>query len=68
MPGSRRPQPTAPMPPTDLTADHPLVKAKVAAGLPPADALEVAQRQIEHDAALKAAAKKSLKAESSAAK
>jgi hypothetical protein len=37
-----------------ITADHDLVKAKVAAGLPLADALIVAQRQLDHDAALAA--------------
>eukprot|EP01035_Chromulina_nebulosa_P009382 gene9382-12678_t len=32
-----------------ITADHDLVKAKVLAGLSPSDALEVAQRQVDHD-------------------
>ena len=32
-----------------INADHELVKAKIIAGLSPADALECAQRQIDHD-------------------
>lgn len=43
---------------SDITKDHELVKAKIAAGLPAEDAIEVVQRQLEHDAALKAAAEK----------
>ena len=54
-----------------INADHELVKAKILAGLSPADALAVAQAQVDHDAALaeaeaatkpKAPAKKSPKA------
>ena len=40
---------------TPVTADHELVKAKVAAGLPVADAITVTERQLTHDAALAAA-------------
>lgn len=54
-----------------ITADHELVKAKILAGLSPADALDCAQRQLDHDETLaeaeaatapKSAAKKSTKA------
>ena len=35
-----------------ITADHELVKAKILAGLSSADALDCAQRQVDHDEAL----------------
>lgn len=47
----------------EVTKDHELVKAKVSAGLPIEDAIEVVSRQLEHDAALKAAAAKAKKAD-----
>jgi hypothetical protein len=54
--------------PNKITADHDLVKAKINAGLPPADALEVAQRQLDHDAALAAAEEAAAKAKAAADK
>lgn len=51
-----------------ITADHDLVKAKTAAGLPLADALIVAQRQLDHDAALAPAPEPAPEAKKPAAK
>ncbi len=44
-----------------ITTEHPLVRAKIAAGLHASDAIEVAERQIAHDEALEAAAEKAAK-------
>jgi len=52
------------MPEPKITAEHPLVKTKVAAGLHVADAIEVVERQIAHDEALSKAKAKTRKDES----
>ena len=51
-----------------ITADHESVKAKILAGLPPADALEVAQRQADHDETLAASDAAAAKAKAPAKK
>ena len=51
-----------------ISPDHDLVKAKIFAGLSPADALEVAQRQVDHDEKLAEAEETAAKAKAAAEK